>query len=161
MTFDVIEYFQTIQDELILLQGINRFFRVSGIGHLEELMSNLRKVNYPIIAVDDSQDGYITEQGGGYMDSRYYSVFILAQVKLGNDDDRNIQMAACRTIFAKILSRMIRDSGEYPNELVWMHPDRIKYDEVGYLADNLFGIHFGFTVEIPEDLVYDTDDWTT
>jgi hypothetical protein len=161
MTFDVISYFRGIQENMKLLIGSNRFFRVTGIGYLEELMNNQRNVTYPILCVDDSQDGYISEMGGGYMDSRYYSVFILAQVKPGSDSDRNIQMAACRKIFSKILSKMVLDSGNYPEEMVWLHPDSVKYDEVGYLANNLFGIHFGFTVETPEDLVYDANDWKT
>jgi len=161
MTFDVVAYFRMIQEDLKLLRGSNRFFRVTGIGHLEELMNKQRVARYPILCVDDSQDGYISEQGGGYMDSRYYSIFILSQVKPGNDEDRNIQMAACRTIFSKILAKLVKDAGEYPNDMVWLHPDRVKYDEVGYLADNLFGIHFGFTVETPEDLIYVAGDWET
>jgi hypothetical protein len=57
---------------------------------------------------------------------------------------------------------MIVDAGELQNEMVWLHPDRIKYDEVGYLGTgDLFGIHFGFTVEEPEDLTYDASDWST
>ena len=162
MTFDAVTYFQTIQQTLKLLQGSDRFMRVTGIGNLEELITRQRKVTYPVLCVDDSQDGYMSEQGnGGFMDSRYYSVFILAQVKVGDDDDRNTQMAACRVIFGKILSKMLLDAREYKNDMIWIHPDRIKYDEVGYLADNLFGIHFGFTVEQPEDLRYDASDWET
>ena len=162
MTFDPITYFQTIQQTLKLLQGSNRFFKVTGIGNLEELITGSRKAVYPVLCVDDSQDGYLSEQGGGgYMDSRYYSVFILAQVKVGDDTDRNTKMAACRVIFSKILSKMVMDAREYKNDMIWLHPDRIKYDEVGYLADNLFGIHFGFTVEQPEDLRYVASDWET
>lgn len=161
MNFDPIDYFQTIQEELLELQGDYRFFRVTGLSHLEELLSNLRKVTYPVLCVDDTQDGFITEAGGCYYDSRYYSIFILSKVNVNDDADRGTKMAECRTVFRKILTRLVRDSTEFANELIYLHPDRIKYDEVGYIANNLFGIHFGFTIENPQDLVYDEDDWNT
>jgi hypothetical protein len=161
MTFDVVQYFETVQQTMKALRGSKRFFRVTGIGQLEELTSNLRAAVYPVLCVDDSQDGFITGSGSGYFDSRYYSIFILAQVKPGDDADRQVKMAQCRTIFRKILSKMIHDLADYPNEMTWLHPDRVKYDEVGYIGDNLFGIHFGFTVEEPEDLRYVAGDWET
>lgn len=160
MSFDPITYFQTIQTQLKELTGDHRFFRVTGLSHMEEILTNLRKAVYPVMCVDDSQDGIVIEAGGGYYDSRYYSVFILSKVKIHDDADRNTKMATCRAIFFKILSRMVHESAEFGNGMVYLHPDMIKYDEVGYLADDLFGIHFGFTVETPQNLEYVSSDWS-
>jgi len=161
MNFDPISYFRQIQAEMLALRGANRFFRASSVAHMEELISNLRKAVYPLLVIIDSNDGYVHDSGSGFWDSRYYSVFILTQVKLSDDDDHTTKMALCREIFKKILSRMIRDTSDFSNNLVYLHPDRIKYDEVGPVVDNLFGLHFGFTIENPQDLVYDAADWTT
>ncbi len=156
--WNAVPYFENISNKLKLTSGKYHFCRVTGLGYLEEILTNL-KTKSSFLAVDDSDDGVTIRRGGGYFNRRSVVVYILKKYNFLRQDERETVLQETRAIREKITSRLIKDSNEV-EEMYYLNKDRIPYHEVsGYFAAGTAGVYFIITIEEPVNLCYDASDW--
>ncbi len=158
--FNPITYFEDLQQKLKDTQDFY-FAKVSGLSHLEQVITQLRKKSN-FFAIDDIDDGMTFEGGGNtFYERRTYTVFILLRYGGHNDiDKRNEQMEKARTIYRKLLSKIIYDK-VYKQSLYHLNTDNIKFNEFpGRILTGLTGIYFTISVDNPINLAYDSSEWT-
>lgn len=159
-TFDAYSYFEDLHKKNKLLQEYGfSFNRVSGIRGLEEVVSKM-KFNRAFLAIDDTNDGAIAQYGGGYFRHRVFTVFLFRKARAGNMDDYAETKDICRKIQNQICSRMIQDSQELENNLIYMNTSKLQFKEIErYMLDGAYGLYFMFDVKEPQDLKYNKDEW--
>lgn len=151
-------YFSNLTSKLKLTKDKYKFCRISGLGELEEVLSD--RSRGPQIALDDSDEG-ITMQapGGGYFNRRSVVVFILQQYKLKDMADRETKIDEIRRIYNRFLSKIIIDSYDVA-EMKYLQRDRMPYHELpGMFAVGSCGLYFTLTFDEPVDLIYNEQDW--
>ncbi len=138
-----------------------KFFRVSSIGHLDELLSNLNKIEFPALMVDDNTDGTVGDRNksDNYVDSPLFNFYIVKHVELEDHDARQTAKTDCKNIGFKILSKMARDKRKLLNGLTWLEFTNLPYQTIGPIGDNCFGVMFSFTVSNNANLFYNANDW--
>lgn len=158
--FKPIQYFESLQQKLLDTQDFH-FAKVSGLSHLEEVVTSVKKYS-KFFAIDDIDDG-MTYEGGGYsyFERRTYTIFILLRYGQHNDiTKRNEQMEKARAIYRKLLSKIVHDK-VYDNSLRFLNTDSIKFNEFpGHVLTGFTGIYFTISVDNPVKLVYDSSEWT-
>jgi hypothetical protein len=139
-----------------------KFFRVSGLGQLDEFLSSLKKVEFPALLVHNNQEGNIGDasRSDNYLDSPYYVFYVVDHAKLQNFDEQEAIKKSCKAIGKKILSRMLRDKRRMANGLTFADFTGIPYQTIGPIGDNCYGVMFSFTVADNANLFYDADDWS-
>lgn len=157
--FDAVNYIKTLKESCIDTQDY-QFAQVTGLSHLEEVISNSKRHD-KFVAIDDTDEGVTFKIGGAFYERRMYTVFILLGFDLDDMDDRKAKMATARDIFRTFLSKINVDSQEYLEEqLVYFDNDKIDFYEFpGYAAAQATGLYFSFTVEHPIELIYDGSKW--
>ena len=162
--FDFVTY---MRDCAVRLKDIShspsqqRFFRVSGISQLEELLANLPDASTPALLVENNTDGRITDPGpaDNFLDIPYFVFYVIEKAPF-NDFDRIEQAKAeTKAIGLKILARMLHDRRHYRNGLIMLRFDNIPYQSIGPIGDNCFGTMFSFTVHNPMAATYTANDW--
>lgn len=156
--FDPIAYMEQLHQQLKLTRTKYKFVKVSGVANLEGILENSRG-NKHFFAIDDSQDGTTFRgAGAGYFERRPYTVFILGKADYADMDARRIVLEEAKTIYRKLLSRLIKDKLSIPV----LDMQRIQFYEVPpAFATGCSGLYFIFHVENPVTLVYDAADWNS
>lgn len=151
-------YIENLTNSLKLTKGVYKFCRISGLGELEDVLSDRNKKAQ--IALDDSDDGMILQAaGGGYFKRRSIVVFILQQFKQSSMGDRMEKMDEIRAIYNRFLSKIILDSYDVV-EMKYLKRDRMPYHEIpGMFSVGSCGLYFTLTFDEPVDLKYNEQDW--
>jgi len=154
--FDPVVYMKSLKLSLKLTKDNYRFTTVSGVTALEDIITKDQKEKR-FFAVDDSQDGKTFRgAGGGFFERRQYTVFVLRKVAFNDPSGRLSALEEAKTIYRKILARMIKDK----NLISFIDLSEIPFYEVPpAFATGCSGIYFMFRVNNPIDLLYDGSDW--
>jgi hypothetical protein len=160
MAFDAYNYFEEIcRKNKITAAGKYRFCKVSGLTHMEEVIANFR-TERAYFCVDDTENGNLIQQGGGYVERRMYTVFLLKKYGFGKMDEQHDALNECREIYRQIVKKLIRDRHFLENDMTYLRLDRIPFYEIsGYFISGCTGLYFMVTIDIPTDLCYDGKDW--
>jgi hypothetical protein len=173
MTLDFIAYMKAIAETLKSIAHSDtasekRFFRVSSLMNMDEMMESLSYAGSPCIAVEDNFSGRITDGVGQNLEnSRTYSFMVLEKCDYMNAADRESAIKNCFAIVLKVMSKIKRD---YHNDLQggmvktglrnfdWSSPF---YQTVGPVGDGFCGIMMQFVILAPAnaDMKYNTNDW--
>lgn len=160
--FDAEEYFRTMceQNKICTNSGF-KFCTCSGIETLQGPLDSFRKSN-AFFCVDDTNDGAMFQgRGGGWYKKRTFTVFILHRYKFNDMADRAEKLSLCRTLFRQICSRMLIDTDDFRNDLIYLHTDNILSRELGqYFMNGCTGLYFMIDVSEPVDLTYQADEWS-
>jgi hypothetical protein len=164
--FDFLTYMLQCAEELKELkhgENYNRFFRITGLTQLEELLFNLSDANYPAMMVENNQVGNLTDRGSSdnVVDVPYHTFMIIEKAEFNDHDAVEAAKASCKAIGLKIISRLIRDKRRMLNGLVFLDVSGIAYDTFGPIADNTYGVSFSFTVPWQADVTFNSADWLT
>lgn len=138
-----------------------RFFRISGISQLEEMLANLPDVSTPALLVENNSEGRLTDPGpsDNFLDIPYFVFYVIDKAPI-NDFDRIEQIkASTKAIGLKIFARMLADRRNYRNGLIMLKFDNVPYQSIGPIGDNCFGTMFSFTVQNNVDTRYSASDW--
>jgi len=140
-----------------------KFFRISSIGHLDEVLSNLTQIQFPALLVHDNMEGSLGDRNtsNNYIDTPYYVFYIVKHVELEDHDGREAAKKECKTIGLKILSKMVHDKRDLLHGLTFLQFANIPYQTIGPIGDRCFGVMFSFSVSENANLIYDTNDWDT
>jgi hypothetical protein len=160
MNFNAYNYFEQIcSKNKLAVAGGYRYCRVSGLQYMEEVIQNLR-TEKAYFCVDDTEDGYMIQTGGGYMERRQYTVFLIKKFQLNNMDAQHAALNECRQIYRQIMKKLIRDRQLLENEMTYLKLDRIPFYEIpGYAISGCTGLYFMTTIDIPIELCYDNTEW--
>jgi len=164
MTFDFITYMRdcaTRMKDIGHTDATPRFFRVSGIGQLDEMLSSLSQMQFPALLVHNNHDGSIGDRStsNNYLDTPYYVFYVVEHAPLDDFDAHETVKANCKAIGLKILARMVRNKRDMLYGLTFLDFRNITYQTIGPIGDNCYGTMFSFTVSDTANLVYNASDW--
>jgi hypothetical protein len=161
MTFDPHTYFENIcLTNKLMRTGNYRYCRITGPDNMEEAIQKFRKEKAYFCA-DATEDGQIYQAaGGGFMERRIYTLFILKKIPFENMTQQEEAIQECRQIYRQILRKIIRDRRFMEDNMTYFRNERIPFHEIpGYFLSGCTGIYFMITVDTPVNLCYDTDEW--
>lgn len=172
MPFDFITYMEDVATRLKAIRHNpelkqEKFFKVSGIGAMEELFEKIGHAQFPALFVVDNPEGRLIDQNSSnLLDQQYYYFFVLQKVKTADSQSRKEANEACKIICRKIFSKMFRDKlaeqrdpGNRTTGLCNLNRGDISYKTVGPLGDNCHGIWASFTLLDSAGIHYDAEDW--
>lgn len=164
--FDFQEYMLACAEQLKEIRHTEeerKFFRITGLSQLEELLFNLPDATFPAMMVDNNQNGNLTDKSpsDNVVDIPYYSFMIIDKAEFNDHDLVEAAKENCKALGLKIISRMIRDKRTMQNGLVFLDVSSISYTTFGPIGDNTYGVSFSFTVPWQADVSYDSNDWLT
>ena len=138
-----------------------RFFRISGISQLEELLSSLPQAHTPALLVENNTDGRVGDanRSDNFLDIPYHVFYVILKASINDHDAIQQAKRESKRIGFKILGRMLHDRRHYAHGLVMLNFDSIAYQSVGPLGDHCYGTMFSFTVSNGADLGYHEADW--
>lgn len=160
-TFNASEYFKQITQKLKATKDGNyKFCRVTGLGNLEDVVTNYSRY-MAYTAIDDTNDGYTHQsQNGTYFERRIYTVFVLKKYTLNNMDQQREYLEECRSIYRSMIKKLIKDKSKLANDMIYLQTNRIPFYELeGYAIAGCTGLYFTFNVDIPKNLCYDKSEW--
>jgi len=160
MNFDAYTYFEDIcRTNKITAKNRYRFCRVTGLSNMEEVIQNFKSEKH-YFCVDDTEDGTVIQQGGGYVERRQYTVFLIKKYAFGKMEEQHEALNECRKIYRQIVKKLIYDRHFLENEMTYLHVERIPFYEIpGYFISGCTGLYFMITVDIPTDFCYDGEEW--
>lgn len=130
----------------------------SGWEGLTDVVSNMRSKK-AFVVMDETADADISKVGGGYFETKAFTVFVLRRYKKLDEEDRLQQLNVCRQLMRKFLSKMILDAEELKSALIYLDTD-VQFREIGQIVLNgLTGLYFTFSFYRPQDLQMIEDDW--
>jgi hypothetical protein len=140
-----------------------RFYRVSSLTAIEEIITSLSILNEFVLVVEDNAEGGLMD-ANSIMDRQICSWFLLKKVELNDAEAREQAKKQCKATMIKILKRLRRDyisdnKGETNIGLRNAEFDRWTYTTFGPILDNCIGIHVAFTNPNTLNTVYDGNDW--
>lgn len=142
-----------------------RWFRVSNITALEELLASLGNADGVIMLVEDNLDGkYGWNEAGLVTDDEFYTFHIIKHLSNEGFSEREAWIKEAKSIVKKVLSKMFRDQNtslenNTRNDLRDLDRGRITYQSVGPLAGNFHGMMCSFVITEKSGIVYSDDDW--
>ncbi|WP_289764031.1 hypothetical protein [uncultured Duncaniella sp.] len=160
--FDSEAYFAEICSKNRLAQEWNfKFCTCGGINQLTGPLQNFRDTE-AFFCIDDTNDGSLFRgRSGGWFKKRTFTVFLLHRYEIKLEESRISSLHRCREIFRQVCSRMLIDSENLENELVYLHTENILARELGqYFLNGCTGLYFMIDVSEPVDLTYNSGEWT-
>lgn len=138
-----------------------KFFRISGLIQLEEVLGNLSEITFPALLVHDNAEGTIGDRNisDNYLDTPYYIFYVVKHAAYGKYEDQEKAKADCKKIGLKILAKMLRDKKRGNNGLTFLQYSNIPYQSIGPIGDNCYGVMFSFSVSDSATLIYSVNDW--
>jgi hypothetical protein len=159
--FDAYNYFEEIcEKNKITSAGKYKFCRVTGISYMEEVIQKFKSES-SYFCIDDTEDGNLIQvSGGGFMERRQYTVFLLKKYPFNNMIAQHEALNECRQIYRQIVKKLIRDKVFLENEMTYLKLERIPFYEIpGYFISGCTGLYFMITIDIPTELCYDGNEW--
>ena len=160
--FNPLEYFEMLaeKNKLCKQHGFKPVY-CSGPDNIEGIMAEYRKTEN-FIVIDDMTDNNVHNNRPGWFTRSVYTVWVLAGTTYNDPDDRKEKMDLCRRIFRQFLSKMIRDKAKlvYGQDMYYLALEKVYYKELGrYSFNGATGLYFMVENDIPENLVFNSDEW--
>lgn len=160
--FNPLEYFEMLaeKNKLCKQHGFKPVY-CSGPDNIEGIMAEYRKTEN-FIVIDDMTDNNVHNNRPGWFTRSVYTVWVLAGTTYNDPDDRKGKMELCRRIFRQFLSKMIRDKAKlvYGQDMYYLALEKVYYKELGrYSFNGATGLYFMVENDIPENLVFSSDEW--
>ena len=162
--FDFVKYMEDCAVRLkdILHTADNpRFFRISGISQLEELLANLPDASWPALMVENNMEGRFSDPGpsDNFLDMPYYTFYVIGKAPFNDFDVIQEVKENTKEIAEKIIARMLHDRRNYRNGLVMLRFDNVPYQNIGPIGDQCYGTMISFTVINNCNSQYIQADW--
>jgi hypothetical protein len=128
------------------LSEIKAVKRISGLRELEEMLEDLRGLQYPLILAEDKGDGFLSFTGRN-LDNGYHSFYLVSKAKIENSASRTEIQAQCMVLAKKVFKQMLADSMNFGDPAYGFDTSRIDYRRVGPLVNNFHGYSFSYIVK--------------
>lgn len=157
MIFDALHYFETLamQNKLCVENGFKPVF-CSGPDSIEGIIQQFQKTaNF--VCIDDTTDQNLYSQGVSYFKRRVYTVFVLAQYRWDDMEDREDKLNLCREVFKQFVKRMIWDRTQREDdETAFLNVEKIYSKEFGrYTMNGVTGLYFMVENDEPASMEYE------
>lgn len=174
MNFNFISYMHTIAQNLKEVAwdpddaSAKKFFRISSMANMDELIQGLASASAPCIVVEDISAGRFTDiVSRNLHDNRTYSFMVLDKVPPADYATMATVRQSTYALCIKILSRMMRDynlDNRVPATRIGLRNmdwSSVYYQFVGPLGDNLYGYMVQFTVlnSLNPEIQYNPSHW--
>lgn len=143
-----------------------RFYRVSGIRSLEEVLTNLLHAEVPAIGVDDGFEGrLLNNRGDSTIDRQYYVFYVFGRIALHDHDQIEEEKRQIKDIAMSFVSKIIADHRSDFN----MHTNHglrhldissFSYRTIAPLPDGLIALAVSFVVDSTLNTVPNPEHWT-
>lgn len=173
--FDFTGYMKTIAEKLKEIKHSDsdtakKFFRISSVMNLEEMVDNFTNAGSPCLMVEDNRSGRMMEpqNSQSYLDNQNYAFLIIKHCQQFDASDREQIKKDCDAIMKKIISKFKNDRkydlthpGETRTGMRDFDMNTVAYQTTGPLGDNYYGmlVQFAMISPINSELVYNTEDW--
>lgn len=123
-----------------------RFYEVSGIGGMEDVLLHLRSMQGTIMLVETNHEGRIVDvKRNYYVDVPRFRFYILKRGSMSNQAENTELKTACKTLAFSILAKMRHDytlAHKMEADASYRDIDlsSIRYDTIGPLATHWMGI---------------------
>ena len=159
MIFDALHYFETLakKNRLCVEQGFKPVF-CSGPDSIEGIIQNFQKTaNF--VCIDDTTDQNLYSEGVSYFKRRVYTVFVIAQYRWDDMEDREAKLNLCRKVFKQFVKRMIWDRAQREDdETTFLNVEKIYSKEFGrYSMNGVTGLYFMVENDEPESMEYEDE----
>ena len=133
-------------EETPALPEIKAVKRISGLRELEEMLEDLRGLQYPLILAEDKGDGFLSFTGRN-LDNGYHSFYLVSKAKIENSGSRTEIQALCMVLAKKVFKKMLADSVNFGDPAYGFDSSRIDYMRVGPLVNNFHGYSFSYIIK--------------
>lgn len=170
--FDFISYLADISErhqDILHRTSEPHFFRVAGIGQMDQFIQQINKASSPAICIDVNPDGQIISSlPNNSVDIPVYRFYVLKYADAGDFTVIETAKKEAKTLGLKILAKLGYDNyqasiNEIDNGLKYLDLN-FQYQVVGPIAQNWFGCMFSFRLQqsaIDTGMVYDSDEYAT
>ena len=155
---DAKTYFDGLCSALAETKNDFLFGQISDARFMEDLISGSKR-DKNFFMLDDTEDGTTVHKGGAYFERRTYTIYLLSKYEFNDMTDRRTKLQVIRTIYRKLLSKLIKDHSEQANEIEYMNLPIRFYEIPGYYMGGTCGIWFNILLDEPVELIYNEDDW--
>lgn len=144
------------------------YFRVAGIGHLDQFLAKINMANSPALCVDVNPDGQvISSMDNNSVDITTYRFLVLYLAKTGNFESIEDAKANAKVLGMKIMSKLSYDKYQanmknVDNGLRYLDMN-YQYQVVGPLAQSWYGCMFTFRIQqsaIDAGMKYDANEYS-
>ncbi len=171
--FDFTGYMLKIAEQIKAVQHIEgakecKFFRISSVMNIEEMIERFNNAGSPCIMVEDNRTGRIMDMNSdNYLDIQSYSFLVMKHCKLMESADRESAKNATLQIVKTILSRMKSEKraelkGEIYNiGLRNFDLNSVVYQTIGPIGENYYGtlVQFTMTSVLNPEIAFNSADW--
>lgn len=143
--FDDYRYLKSRLDKFPEIKAI---YRVRSRFSLDELVADVREVQFPCIAVEVNNDG-ILDLSAGIFDRSFHTFHVLLQTPTDRNppaDEIDATTAAGRRIGRQVMWQMKRESGDYKGACYGLDASNIQYSNIGPVGMQCYGCTFNFTM---------------
>lgn len=133
-------------EETTVIPEIKAVKRISGLRELEEMLEDLRGLQYPLILAEDKGDGFLSFSRRN-LDNGYHSFYLVSKAKIENSTSRTEVQALCMALGKKVFKQMLKDSVFFGDPVYGFDKDRIDYMRVGPLVNNFHGYSFSYIIK--------------
>lgn len=132
-----------------------RFYKMSSIGAMEEVLTRLLTSKTPAIGMNDTMEGRIIDNDGdNRVDRQLYTFYVFGRAGLFDHDQRKLVVKEIKKIAADCCDRIIADhyrDFNFQSSIGLRHLDvnSLTYRTLGSLPDGLLAIVASFVVDVP------------
>jgi hypothetical protein len=170
--FNLITYLQEIAETHKDIQHASNsphFFRVAGIGQLDQFIAQINRASSPAICADVNPDGQIISSlPNNSVDVPTYRFYVLKYADAGNFESIQEAKVGSKTLGFKILAKLSHDKHQatiYNADNGLQSLDlNFQYQVIGPLAQNWFGCMFTIRLQqsaIDAGMKYEASDYAT
>ena len=133
----------------------HRFYKMSSIGAMEEVLTRLLTSKTPAIGMNDTMEGRIIDNDGdNRVDRQLYTFYVFGRAALFDHEQRKQVVKEIKKIAADCCDRIIADhyrDFNFQSSIGLRHLDvnSLSYRTLGALPDGLLAIVASFVVDVP------------
>lgn len=131
--------------ETTLIPEIKAVKRITGLRELEEVLEDIRAIQYPLILCEDKGDGFLSFEDHN-LDNGYYSFYLVSKAKVESSESRTETQSLCMALAKKVFKQMMKDACNFKDPAYGFDRSRIDYMRVGPLVNNFYGYSFSYII---------------
>lgn len=148
MAFNFLSYIQDVAQkhkDIVHTSTNKRYYEISGIGGMEDVLLNLRSMDGTIIMAETNQEGRMINGGNeNYVDIPRFRFYVMKRASFSDRSGDTAAKQACKLLAFSILGKMRHDKiasqrGEADATYKEIDLDAIRYDTVGPIATGWVG----------------------
>ena len=165
---DFVSYMRSLASMSTLInhnEQNKRFYRVSGMHSLGELLVNLRNAEVPAIGADDGFEGRLMDnRGDSITDRQYYAFYVFGREHLYDHDQNETEKRTIKQIALSFVKKILADRSsdfnmETSHGLRHLDVNSISYRTLAPLPDGIIAMAVSFVIDNSLNTKQDPSHW--